>query len=75
MRVLWLVWLVMLCSLQPVQQAAIGNCLSFDPFSFDQNGLAPAEVDVGGAIDSNARGYSGIRVAKVEQAQPEQSSF
>jgi hypothetical protein len=24
---------------------------------------------------SNARGYSGIRVAKVEQAQPEQSSF
>jgi hypothetical protein len=31
-----------------VQQAAIGNCLSFDPFPFDQNGLAPPEVDVGG---------------------------
>ena len=29
-----------------VQQAAIGNCLSFDPFSFDQNGLALPEVDV-----------------------------
>jgi hypothetical protein len=38
----------MLSSLPLVQQAAIGNCLSFDPFSFDQNGLAPAEVDVGG---------------------------
>ena len=29
-----------------MQQAAIGNCLSFDPFPFDQNGLAPPEVDV-----------------------------
>ena len=29
-----------------VQQAAIGDSLSFDPFSFDQNGLAPPEVDV-----------------------------
>src|ERR1700719_4931920 len=28
-----------------VQQAAIGYCLSFDPFPFDQNGLAPPEVD------------------------------
>src|SRR5262245_36993812 len=38
----------MLCGLRSVQQAAIGNCLSFDPFPFDQNGLAPPEVDVGG---------------------------
>ena len=38
----------MLCDLPTVQQAAIGNCLSFDPFSFDENGLAPPEVDVGG---------------------------
>src|ERR1700731_3137161 len=37
----------MLCGLPTVQQAAIGDCLSFDPFSFDQNGLAPSEVDVG----------------------------
>ena len=37
----------MLCGLPVVQQAAIGDCLSFDPFSFDQNGLAPSEVDVG----------------------------
>ena len=31
-----------------MQQAAVGDGLSFDPFPFDQNGLAPAEVDVGG---------------------------
>src|SRR5580693_3128243 len=37
----------MLCGLPTVQQAAIGDCLSFDPFSFDQNGLAPSEIDVG----------------------------
>jgi len=30
-----------------LQQAAIGDCLSFDPFSFNQNGLAAAEVDIG----------------------------
>ena len=29
-------------------QAAVGNGLSFDPFSLCQDGLAPPEVDVGG---------------------------
>jgi hypothetical protein len=38
---------MMLRGLVPVQQAAIGNCSSFSPFSFDQNGLASPEVDVG----------------------------
>jgi hypothetical protein len=38
----------MSCGLPSVQQVAIGNCLSFDPFPFDQNGLASPEVDVGG---------------------------
>jgi hypothetical protein len=38
---------VILCGLLLVQQAAIGDCLSFDPFPFDQNGLASPEVDVG----------------------------
>jgi hypothetical protein len=37
----------MLCGLPTVQQAAIGDCLSFDPFSFDQNGLAAPDVNVG----------------------------
>jgi len=36
----------MLCGFPTVQQAAIGDCLSFDPFSFNQNGLAAAEVDI-----------------------------
>jgi hypothetical protein len=36
----------MLCGLPTVQQAAIGDCLSIDPFSLDQNGLAPPEVGV-----------------------------
>jgi hypothetical protein len=39
---------MILCGLLLVQQAAIGNCLSFDPFPFDQNGLASPEVDGGG---------------------------
>jgi len=34
--------------LQAVLQAAIGNGLSFDPFSFCQNICCPPEVDVGG---------------------------
>ena len=28
-------------------QASVLDCLSFDPFSFKQDGLAAAEVDVG----------------------------
>ena len=28
-------------------QAAIGDGLAFDPFAFEQNGLAAPEVDVG----------------------------
>jgi hypothetical protein len=36
-----------LCGFPPVQQAAIGDCLSFDPFSLNQYGLTAAEVDVG----------------------------
>ena len=37
----------MLRGLPTVQQAAIGDCLSFDPFSLNQYGLTAAEVDVG----------------------------
>jgi hypothetical protein len=32
--------------LQPVLQATVGNGLSFDPFSFCQNGWTAPEVDV-----------------------------
>jgi hypothetical protein len=38
----------MLCCLSLVQQAAIGNCLPFDPFPFDHDNLASPKVDVGG---------------------------
>ena len=38
----------MLSGLLLVQQAAMGNRLSFDPFPFDENGLASPEVDIGG---------------------------
>jgi len=37
-----------------VQQAAIGHGLSFNPFPFDQNGLASPEVDVGGGQVADA---------------------
>ncbi len=29
-------------------QAALSDCVSFDPFAFDEDGLAAPEVDVGG---------------------------
>jgi hypothetical protein len=32
-----------------VKRLALGNCLAFDPFPFDQDGLASPEVNVGGA--------------------------
>jgi hypothetical protein len=31
-----------------MQQAAFFDCISFDPFSVEQDGLAPSEVNVGG---------------------------
>jgi hypothetical protein len=37
----------MLCGLLTVQQATIGDCLAFDPFPLDENGLTPPEVGVG----------------------------
>lgn len=30
-----------------VVQAALSDCVSFDPFTFDEDGLAASEVDVG----------------------------
>ena len=36
-----------LCGLGVMLQAAIGDGLAFDPFAFEQNGLAAFEVDVG----------------------------
>jgi hypothetical protein len=35
-----------LCGLVAVHQASVLDGLSFDPFSFQQNGLAVSEIDV-----------------------------
>src|SRR6266508_4588915 len=37
----------MLCGLAAMVQASDLDCLSFDPFSFKQDGLTASEVDVG----------------------------
>ena len=39
---------MILCDGIAVLQAPVLDSLSFDPFSFQQDGLAPAEVGVGG---------------------------
>ena len=36
-----------LCGMQLVLQATIGDCLSFGPFAFEEDGLSPSEVDIG----------------------------
>src|SRR3954453_5880549 len=41
-----LIWCLILCSVLLVLQAAISDCVSFDPFSFQQDGLGTPEVDV-----------------------------
>ena len=46
-----------------MQQAAVSDCLSFDPFPFDQNGLASPEVDVGGRQVGDALVISQVIVA------------
>ena len=33
--------------MQLMLQATIGDCLSFDPFAFEEDGLGSSEVDVG----------------------------
>ncbi len=49
-----------------MQQAAFGDCLSFDPFPFDQNGLAPPDVDVGGRQVADALVISQVIVVSDE---------
>ena len=33
--------------MQLVLQATVCDCLSFDPFAFEEDGLSPSEVDIG----------------------------
>src|SRR6202044_563355 len=44
---LWRIFWVMLCGDTAVVQASVLDGLSFDPFSFQEDGLAASEVDIG----------------------------
>ena len=52
----------MLGGLLAMQQASCGDCPSFDPFPFDEDGLAASEVDVGGGQVAEALVVSAVIV-------------
>src|SRR5580704_19766844 len=56
--------------MQLMLQATIGDCLSFDPFAFEEDGLRPSEVDVGGREIGQALVVSGIVVLRHEGRDP-----
>ena len=60
----------MLCGLAAVKQASVLDGLSFDPFSFKQDGLASAEVDVGRGEIGDALVVSQVIVVSHELADP-----
>src|SRR4051812_2741041 len=60
----------MLCGLAAVVQASVLDGLSFDPFSFKQDGLASAEVDVGGGEVGDALVVSKMIIVGDELADP-----
>ena len=49
----------MLCGVGVVLQASVLDGLSFDPFSFKQDGLAASEVDVGRALSEQRQAVVG----------------
>ena len=61
---------VILSGLPTVQQAAIADCLSFDRFAFNQNGLATSEIDVGGRQVADALVISQVIVVGDEGGDP-----
>src|SRR4029453_13046845 len=58
----------MLCGLAAVKQASVLDGLSFDPFSFKQDGLASAEVDIGRGEIGDALMVSQVIVVSDEVA-------
>src|SRR5271169_7097670 len=60
----------MLCGMGVVLQASVLDGLSFDPFSFKQDGLAASEVDVGRGEISDALMVSPVIVVGDEVADP-----
>ena len=51
-------------------RATIGDCLSFDPFAFEEDGLSPSEVDVGGREIAQALVVSRMVVLRHEGGDP-----
>ena len=60
----------MLCGLAAMVKTSILNGLSFDPFSFKQDGLASPEVDVGRGEIGDALVVSQIIIMRDEVADP-----
>ena|SRR5436190_3390447 len=60
----------MLCGLAAVKQASVLDGLSFDPFSFKQDGLASAEVDIGRGEVGDTLVISQVIVVSHELADP-----
>jgi hypothetical protein len=60
----------MLCGLAAMVKTSILNGLSFDPFSFKQDGLASSEVDVGRGEIGDALVVSQIIIMRDEVADP-----
>ena len=52
--------------MQLMLQATIGDCLSFDPFAFEEDGFSPSEVDVGGREIAQALVIAGMVVMSHE---------
>ena len=44
-------------------QAVIGDCLAFDPFTFEEDGLGPSEVDVSRGEIAQALMIAGVVAA------------
>ena len=61
---------MMLSGLLTMQQASVGDGLSFDPFPFDEDGLAAPEVDVGGCEVAEALVVAQVIVVGDEVADP-----
>ena len=52
--------------MQLMLQATIGDCLSFDPFAFEEDGLSAAEVDVSRSEIAEALVIAGMVVMRHE---------
>lgn len=67
---LWRIWLIILGGVFPVVQAPVFGGLSFDPFSFQQDGLVASEVDVGGCEIAQALVIALVIVVRDEGLDP-----